>query len=151
MLGLGTAFFSSTGESSDDYDDEDYCAADETLGKKAASRTAIAAKLGHGSASAVSGHDSPGRARALSTYGGYTNALPSNQASSTQSNHRFRSQSIDLRSDATFGGEQTAKFVDPLVLRRQGTSGKGKEKPLVGPGKKVPVGQLVAFFDSERK
>ncbi|OAX37895.1 hypothetical protein K503DRAFT_719084 [Rhizopogon vinicolor AM-OR11-026] len=157
--GLATAFFSSTGDSSDDYDDyddddESVADANETLGKKAASRAAAAAaKLGGGgSASAALTHDSPGgRVRAQSTYGGFANALQSNQALSAQSKHRFRSQSIDVRSDSTFGGEQTGKFVDPLVLRRQGKSEKGKGKPLVGPGKKVPVGQLVAFFDSERK
>lgn len=147
--GLSTAFFSSTGESSDDYDDEDDITADETLGKKAASRVAAAAKLGKDSASAVPGNDSPGgRVRSQSTYDGIANSLPVNRALST---HRFRSQSIDVRSDSTFGSEQTAKFVDPLVLRRQGRSERDREKPLVGPGKKVPVGQLVAFFDSERK
>jgi len=44
------------------------------------------------------------------------------------------------------------KFVDPLVLRKQekdGLSGKGKVAS--GDGKKVPVGQLVAFFDGEKK
>ncbi|OJA18555.1 hypothetical protein AZE42_04014 [Rhizopogon vesiculosus] len=153
--GLATAFFSSTGESSDDYDDyddESVADANETFGKKAASRAAAAKLGGGGSASTAVTHDSPGgRVRAQSTYGGFANALQSNQALSAESKHRFRSQSIDVRSDSTFGGEQIGKFVDPLVLRRQGKSEKGKGKPLVGPGKKVPVGQLVAFFDSERK
>lgn len=146
---LGTAFFSAA-ESSDDYyddDDESTADADETLGRKAASRAA--AKLGSANAALI--HDSPSRVRAQSTYGDFTNPLQNNQAFSAQSKHRFRSQSIDVRSDSTFGGEPTGKFVDPLVLRRQGKSERGKEKPLVGPGKKVPVGQLVAFFDSERK
>jgi hypothetical protein len=152
--GLGTAFFSTTGESSDDYDDDDEndSVADDTLGKKAASRAATAAKLGSGGlAGAAPINDSPGRARSQSTYGRFANPLQSNRAFSVQSKHHFRSQSIDVRPDSTFGGEQTGKFVDPLVLRRQGKPERGKEKPLVGPGKKVPVGQLVAFFDSERK
>ncbi|KAG1850960.1 hypothetical protein C8R48DRAFT_726657 [Suillus tomentosus] len=111
-----------------------------------------AAKLGNGDlASATPANNSPGnRTRAQSTYNGYPNLLQSNQAVSAQSKHRFRSQSIDFRSDSTFGGDQANKFVDPLVLRR-GKTERGKEKPLVGPGKKVPVGQLVAFFDSERR
>jgi hypothetical protein len=150
--GLGTAFFSSAAESSDDYyddDDESTADADETLGRKAASRAAAAVKLGSANAALI--HDSSSRMRAQSTYGDFTNPLQSNQAFSAQSKHRFRSQSIDVRSDSTFCAEQTGKFVDPLVLRRQGKSERGKEKPLIGPGKKVPVGQLVAFFDSERK
>jgi len=49
----------------------------------------------------------------------------------------------------TAGG---TKFVDPLVLRRQS---KDSLKPIAMPkpvmGKKVPVGQLVAFFDGDKK
>ncbi|KAG2340413.1 hypothetical protein BDR05DRAFT_915919 [Suillus weaverae] len=152
--GPGMASFSSTAESSDDDDDEDYQnATDETLGKKSAFRVMTAAKLGSGDlANAAPANNSPSnRARAQSTIGGLPNSLQSNQAVSAQSMHRFRSQSIDFRSDSTFGGDQANKFVDPLVLRRQEKTEKGKEKPLVGPGRKVPVGQLVAFFDSERR
>ncbi|KAG1818985.1 uncharacterized protein BJ212DRAFT_1298285 [Suillus subaureus] len=153
--GLGTASFSSTAESSDDdADDEDYQnAIDETLGKKSAFRMMTATKLSSSDlASVAPANNSPGnRARAQSTYGGLPNPLQSNQSVSAQSMHRYRSQSIDFRSDSTFGGDQANKFVDPLVLRRQEKTEKGKEKPLVGPGKKVPVGQLVAFFDSERR
>lgn len=149
--GLGMASFS-TAESSEDDDDDYQNAADETLGKKSAFRAMTAAKLGNGDlASATPANNSPGnRTRAQSTYNGYPNPLQSNRAVSAQSKHRFRSQSIDFRSDSTFGGDQANKFVDPLVLRR-GKTERGKEKPLVGPGKKVPVGQLVAFFDSERR
>ncbi|KAG2051879.1 hypothetical protein BDR06DRAFT_973445 [Suillus hirtellus] len=149
--GLGTTSFS-TAESSEDDDDDYQNAADETLGKKSAFRAMTAVKLGNGDlASATLANTSPGnRTRAQSTYNGYPNPLQSDQAVSAQSKHRFRSQSIDFRSDSTFGGDQANKFVDPLVLRR-GKTERGKEKPLVGPGKKVPVGQLVAFFDSERR
>lgn len=149
---VGMASFSSTAESSDD--DEDYQnAPDETLGKKSAFRVMTAAKLGSNDlASAAPANNSPGNhTRAQSTYSGFPNPLQSNQAVSAQSTHRFRSQSIDVRSDSTFGGDQANKFVDPLVLRRQEKTERGKGKPLVGPGKKVPVGQLVAFFDSERR
>lgn len=150
---LGVASFSSTAESSDDDDDDYQNAMDETLGKKSASRVMTAAKLGSGDlASAAPANNSPGnRTRAQSTYSGFPNPLQSNQAVPVRSTHRFRSQSIDFRSDSTFGGDSANKFVDPLVLRRQEKTEKSKDKPLVGPGKKVPVGQLVAFFDSERR
>lgn len=142
----GIPYFSSTTESSED-DDEDMS---ETVGKKAASRAMAAARLTSGSESNLRNISSPGsRARAQSGYGSAMNL----QDIQAQGKHRFRSQSTDLRSDSTFGTDlHPSKFVDPLVLRRQSKSEKVKEsKPLVGPGKKVPVGQLVAFFDSERR
>ncbi|KAG1765697.1 hypothetical protein EDD22DRAFT_774760, partial [Suillus occidentalis] len=149
---VGMASFSSTAESSDD-DEDHQNAPDETLGKKSAFRVMTAAKFGSGDlANAAPANNSSGNhTRAQSTYSGFTNPLQSNQAVSAQSTHRFRSQSIDVRSDSTFGGDQANKFVDPLVLRRQEKTEKVRGKPLVGPGKKVPVGQLVAFFDSERR
>ncbi|KAH7883092.1 hypothetical protein F5I97DRAFT_1901910 [Phlebopus sp. FC_14] len=141
---MGTAYFSSTTESSDE--DEDSRA--ETVGKKAASRAAAAIKLNGGDGSTPA--SSPGtRARAQSTHGGI-GAMGDLQSNQAVPKHRFRSQSTDFRSDNAFGNApQPNKFVDPLVLRRQSKSEKDN-KPLVGPGKKVPVGQLVAFFDSER-
>ena len=94
----------------------------------------------------------------------------------SNSKHRVRSQSTDFRhgpglgarsydgmststtmtmtSATTTASSSSGKFVDPLVLRRQEKWDKGEKekelKALIGPGKKVPVGQLVAFFDSER-
>lgn len=53
-----------------------------------------------------------------------------------------RSRSIDR-----FG---TGTFVDPLVLRKQ-SGGGGKESGKTAGNGKVPVGQLVAFFDGDRK
>jgi hypothetical protein len=43
--------------------------------------------------------------------------------------------------------------VDPLVLRKQEKEGLGGKGKFTGGGraKKVPVGQLVAFFDGDRK
>ncbi|KAF8843492.1 hypothetical protein BDN67DRAFT_964294 [Paxillus ammoniavirescens] len=134
-------------ESTDD--DDDYGA--ETVGKKAASRAAAAVKLVGGEDIGSGQTTSSPRARAQSTYGGFTGAA-SMQSNQALSRHRFRSQSTDFRSENTFSGDhQPSRFVDPLVLRRQSKSEKAKDnKPLVGPGKKVPVGQLVAFFDAER-
>ncbi|KAG6334701.1 hypothetical protein ID866_4380 [Astraeus odoratus] len=145
---MGSAYSMSVAGSSED-DDEDMS---ETLGKKGAARAMAATKLTSASEVNLRSAPSPGsRARAQSTYGGGSaNALQSNQA---QTKHRFRSQSTDFRSDAALGSDpQPTKFVDPLILRRQSKSEKAKEnKPLVGPGKKVPIGELVAFFDSEKK
>ena len=141
---MGTAYFSTATESSedDDYDEHDA----ETVGKKGAARAAAAAKL-TGAEDWHSGQ-AASRARAQSTYG--ASSLQSNQAA--PSKHRLRSQSTDFRTDTHASGDhQPGRFVDPLVLRRQSKHERNKDnKPLVGPGKKVPVGQLVAFFDSER-
>ncbi|KAI6126657.1 hypothetical protein F5141DRAFT_997039 [Pisolithus sp. B1] len=143
---VGLSSLSSTTESSED-DEEDMM---ETVGKKAASRALAAARLTSGSESNLYDSSSPrSRARAQSTYGG-----PVTQSNQGAGKHRWRSQSTDFRSDSTLGSDSqvTQKFVDPLILRRQSKPEKTKgTKPLVGPGKKVPIGELVAFFDSERK
>jgi hypothetical protein len=58
--------------------------------------------------------------------------------------------SAEREAGGVFSG---GKFVDPLVLRKQEKEGQGgKGKFATGGGvKKVPVGQLVAFFDGDRK
>lgn len=122
---MGTAYFSNAAESSDDDDDDEHDS--ELVGAEDWQTTS-----------------SP-RARAQSTYAA-SSSLQSNQAA--LSKHRLRSQSTDFRTDDRASGDQPGRFVDPLILRRQTRT--KDNKPLVGPGKKVPVGQLVAFFDSER-
>lgn len=143
---MGLSSLSSTTESSED-DDEDMM---ETVGKKAASRALAAARLTSGSESNLYDSSSPrSRARAQSAYGGL--ATQSNQGGGK---HRWKSQSTDFRTESNLGSDSqgTQKFVDPLILRRQSKPEKTKgTKPLVGPGKKVPIGELVAFFDTERK
>ena len=136
---MGTAYFSTATESSEDDDEH----GDETVGKKGASRAAAAVRL-------VGAEDreqaSSPRARAQSTHD-----APSVQSESALLRHRVRSQSTDLRTESVTGDQQPSRFVDPLVLRRQSRYDRVKDnRPLVGPGKKVAVGQLVAFFDSER-
>jgi len=89
------------------------------------------------------------------------NALASPSLSPPSSSNRLRSQSIGLgisngqpNSQNEAGGVFSGgKFVDPLVLRKQEKEGfSGKSKIATGGGvKKVPVGQLVAFFDGDRK
>ena len=150
---MGTAYFSNATESSEDDDDEHGA---ETVGKKGAARAAAAAKLagtedwysgsGQGASMTSTSTSSP-RARAQSTYSA-SSSMQSNQAGAL-SKHRLRSQSTDFRADTHASAPTSNQFVDPLVLRRQSKSDKNN-KPLVGPGRKVPVGQLVAFFDSER-
>ncbi|KAG8216228.1 hypothetical protein J3R82DRAFT_8269 [Butyriboletus roseoflavus] len=143
---MGTAYFSAATESSEDDDDE--FGGSETVGKKGAAKLAGTGDRHSGRAASTA--PSP-RARAQSTYG--VPSLQSNQAAMSKQ-HRLRSQSTDLRTESIATGDhhpQPNRFVDPLVLRRQSKTEKSKDtKPLVGPGKKVPVGQLVAFFDSER-
>lgn len=93
-----------------------------------------------------------------------SNGLGYSSPSPATSLNRLRSKSIERfglgisssgsRSSVheTGGIFSGGKFVDPLVLRKQekdGLSGKGKVAS--GDGKKVPVGQLVAFFDGEGK
>ncbi|KAJ7764980.1 hypothetical protein DFH07DRAFT_811015 [Mycena maculata] len=138
---LGTAMFSSSEEGEDFGGD--------TIGKSAA------AKLSRGKTDLFStptaSYKEP-RMRAQSAYGlsSIVQASPTTTAALGASRPspipHGRSRSIDR-----FG---TGNFVDPLVLRKQ-SSGGGKEggkeagKP-AGNGK-VPVGQLVAFFDGDRK
>jgi hypothetical protein len=109
--------------------------------------------------------------RRLRTQSAYISPSPSVlsslPASSSPPANRLRSQSTDrfglgisngkqLNSEKEAGGVFSGgKFVDPLILRKQSKevlSGKGKGKIVTGGGvKKVPVGQLVAFFDGDRK
>ncbi|KAJ6539450.1 hypothetical protein B0H19DRAFT_1179161 [Mycena capillaripes] len=62
---------------------------------------------------------------------------------------RMRAQSAYGLSSISIDRFGTGNFVDPLVLRKQ--SGGGKEPGKVVGNGKVPVGQLVAFFDGDRK
>ncbi|EGO01255.1 hypothetical protein SERLA73DRAFT_179389 [Serpula lacrymans var. lacrymans S7.3] len=182
---LGMAFFSSSPSGAESDDDEytmyERSGEDDDGASRASHVAAASARLTRGFESTTGTDDSASvpsitslspnaRVRAQSSYGapqGYSNMFQSNQnlnSNETSSRHRLRSQSTDFRYgpglssntlDGTPSTPSTAKFVDPLVLRRQEKSerGRGKEKEikaLVGPGKKVPVGKLVAFFDSER-
>ena len=73
---------------------------------------------------------------------------------------RWRSQSTD-RGDGSgatgksggggeSGGGRASRFIDPLVMRKQEKEMTTK-LPMPKPIGKVPVGQLVAFFDGEKK
>lgn len=133
-----------TAESSGNDDDDDDSDVVETVGRKAASRVMATVRLTGESGTNPTHAASPARrTRAQSTCGGTPHSLQANSA------HRLRSQSTDFRSDSVFASDpHPPKFVDPLTLRRQE---KSKEtRPSTGPGKKVPFGELVAFFNSER-
>ncbi|KAJ6598957.1 hypothetical protein DFH09DRAFT_1129647 [Mycena vulgaris] len=137
---LGTAMFSSSEEGEDFGGD--------TIGKSAA------AKLTRGNIggktdvfSTPTGTSKEPRMRAQSAYGlssilqASPNTTPLSSSRPTPLSHG-RSRSIDR-----FG---TGNFVDPLVLRKQ-SGGGGKEPGKTAGNGKVPVGQLVAFFDGDRK
>ncbi len=67
---------------------------------------------------------------------------------------RWRSHSTDRdRGDRSAAGGKddgrTSRFIDPLVLRKQGRE-LGNKLPMPKPGK-VPIGELVAFFDRDKK
>jgi len=60
-----------------------------------------------------------------------------------------------ISSSLVAGREGGTKFVDPMVSRRQSKDSLNLGKPIAMPkpvlGKKVPVGQLVALFDGDKK
>ncbi|KLO09969.1 hypothetical protein SCHPADRAFT_922215 [Schizopora paradoxa] len=99
------------------------------------------------------------RARAQSSYGPITGssslASPSPSSSVSPLKPRVRSQSTDrigLGISVGSSGPQS-KFVDPLVARKQEKEAalpKTPKTPAFGRGK-VPIGQLVAFFDGDKK
>ncbi|KAF5372490.1 hypothetical protein D9758_005175 [Tetrapyrgos nigripes] len=62
---------------------------------------------------------------------------------------RSRTQSSQSLTDDG-GGPKTGKFVDPLILRKQEQEARPKIA-MPKPVGKVPIGQLVAFFDGDRK
>ncbi|KAJ7179037.1 hypothetical protein C8R46DRAFT_1323425 [Mycena filopes] len=131
---LGTAMFSSS-EEGEDFDGD-------TIGKSAA------AKFSQSKHSTPPSTGKEPRMRAQSAYGlsSILQASPNTRPlSGNKPLVHGRSRSIDR-----FG---TGNFVDPLVLRKQ-TGGppstRGREAAKTGNGK-VPIGQLVAFFDGDRK
>ncbi|RDB17196.1 hypothetical protein Hypma_001847 [Hypsizygus marmoreus] len=140
---MGTAFFSSSPGPLDEHDEEFQ---DETIGKSASAKFASA----NGSTASPS-PSSNRRLRAQSAYG-FSNIQPL-QTPVTPLRPRVRSRSTE-RSVSGGGGEGGSmgpagnKFVDPLVLRRQDKEGTKVAMPK--PIGKVPIGQLVAFFDGEK-
>ncbi|KAI0719813.1 hypothetical protein C8T65DRAFT_635248 [Cerioporus squamosus] len=171
---LGTAFFSSSpvsvspgldDHSADESDDMN----EETIGKNSGRH--ISAGLAPPSAptspsSSPNGNGEPKgrRVRPQSMYAPMTSQVISAPSPITPLNVRLRSRSTDRfglgLSDSGTGAPippvtpTSGKFVDPLVIRRQtkealANGGPPPPKALVGK-QKVPVGDLVAFFDQEK-
>ncbi|KAG6914085.1 hypothetical protein DXG01_002495 [Tephrocybe rancida] len=128
---------------------------DETIGKSSSARFAPATNGDYKStpASALAttspSPSSKRRIRAQSAYG--FEAVQQLQAPIAPLRPKMRSRSTERLAGGGGQGPEhsfpTGKFVDPLVLRRQEKEKEGVKKP-VG---KVPIGQLVAFFDGEKR
>ena len=171
---LGTAFFSSSPVSSspgldDQSADESDGMNEETIGKHSGRH--ISAGLAPPSvtnspSSSPKGESKTGgrRVRPQSMYAPVTSQVISAPSPITPLNVRLRSRSTDRfglgLSDSGTGAPippvtpTSGKFVDPLVIRRQtkeAQAGGGPPHPKALVGKqKVPVGDLVAFFDQEK-
>ncbi|KAJ7665515.1 hypothetical protein B0H17DRAFT_990914 [Mycena rosella] len=135
---LGTAMFSSS-EDGDEFGGD-------TIGKSASARMSRNQNIsGKDVFSTPTAPSKEPRMRAQSAYG-LSSILQASPTTTPLSGSRplphGRSRSIDR-----FG---TGNFVDPLVLRKQ-SGGGGKESGKPVGNRKVPVGQLVAFFDGDRK
>ncbi|KAJ7904619.1 hypothetical protein B0H14DRAFT_2663683 [Mycena olivaceomarginata] len=115
----------------------------ETIGKSAAAKLAQSQNFG-GNATPPAPKEPRMRAQSAYGFSSIVQASPSTAAASVGRRPsplpHGRSRSIDRFA--------AGNFVDPLVLRKQ-TGGGGTGK-VAGNGK-LPVGQLVAFFDGERK
>ncbi|KIP10788.1 hypothetical protein PHLGIDRAFT_84460 [Phlebiopsis gigantea 11061_1 CR5-6] len=151
----------------DTTDDSDTGGNDETIGKTAARRSGLTAPKFRGHESDRESQPSPSpaqrRARPVSMY-----QTPSSSMSNLAApapirplNTRLsRSRSTDklssmMDSDASVPPTPASgKFVDPLIVRRQtkeAAQSTARPTPKVMAGKpKVPIGQLVAFFNQEK-
>lgn len=172
---IGTAMFSPSpvGVESGNGDEDGF--QDETIGKSAAARLVNAsggssdngdiftlgrADYKHDDTSGLSTRP-PRRPRPQSTYVyGTSNNLEPPQASIQPLKPRVRSKSTDrfgsmesLSSVSSVSSSTSGRFIDPLLLRNQEREKeRGRNKGTVpNPKGKVAVGQLVAFFDGEKK
>ncbi|KAI0073606.1 hypothetical protein K474DRAFT_1627295 [Panus rudis PR-1116 ss-1] len=165
---LGTAYFSTSPlslEPDETSDDEDG-ANEETIGKAAARHAGLGLsapaplQTRRNSTSPIS---SPAasppqrRARPQSMYNGPTSSNILAPTPTTPLHSRMRSQSQDRAAIGVIDSLSTlsgGRFVDPLIIRKQtkdAMASAAPPPPKVLPGKpKVPVGQLVAYFDKER-
>jgi hypothetical protein len=141
---ISSTYFSSSsgGEESTEEDEDDMN--DETIGKRAAGRILAQRPPRSQSPSPRS------RPRPQSTYG-YASLQTPQTPTTAPLQLRSRSRSSDrfgvnLKSSSTTSLNST--FVDPLVLRKQEQSFKQAARNPLG---KLPVGQLVAFFDQDKK
>lgn len=132
---IGRAYFSSSPKAVSD--EEEF--QEETIGKSSAAKI-----LGGSSSAPASPPNADRRIRAQSTYG--FSSLQAPQASISPLKPKLRSRSSER---STAPPPATGKFVDPYVLRQQSMNASKIATPK--PVGKVPIGQLVAFFDGEKK
>lgn len=157
LSSLGTAFFSSSPGTRDSNNnnnnaDEGDEFQDETIGKSSSAKFTNTTNNGDPKNTSSPSPSSSRRLRARSAYG--FSSIQTPQAPVTPLEPRLRSRSIDRLApgageNATLTGAAGGKFVDPLVLRKQDKEGLRVAMPK--PIGKVPIGQLVAFFDGEKK
>ncbi|KAF9456741.1 hypothetical protein BDZ94DRAFT_1203948 [Collybia nuda] len=151
---LGKAYFSSAPAPQEKYDDEDNEFQDETIGKSFSAKFTNAANANDPKTTPSPSPSSNRRLRARSAYG-FANIQGSQTlVAPLQTPSRLRARSIDrlgpaAAENATLTGAAGGKFVDPLVLRKQDKEGAKVAMPK--PVGKVPIGQLVAFFDGEKR
>ena len=171
---IDSTFFSSTSSSRGDMDGDDHAeyvdlGAEETIGKSAAARF-ITGGMGDYKVATPSPPMSNRRLRAQSAYG-LSNILGSDTMASSGSTGsssgmpsvaplkpKLRSKSSERLNLVGGGGTGDgmvsalgggAKFVDPLILRKQSRDS-FKAIAMPKPIGKVPIGQLVAFFDGDK-
>ncbi|KAJ3987312.1 hypothetical protein F5890DRAFT_1405450 [Lentinula detonsa] len=160
---LGRAFFSSSpvsvgrGEDGDEEEDEDIVG-DETIGKSS-SRSGLAAALKDGKGQGNNQESETftpthSRIRAQSAYG-FSSIVQQSQSSSQTPplKPRVRSQSTSPHPSASIvSPPPSSKFVDPLVTRKQEAEAKHGKLAMPRPRSgKIPIGQLVKFFDGDAR
>ncbi|CAE6535062.1 unnamed protein product [Rhizoctonia solani] len=112
---------------------------------------------------------STGRSRSQSTYSTAPSQPPPSPSPASGSNRLRRAVSSstdgglasvfaqtedweDVRDKVLSPRLGEPKFVDPLVIRRKGAGKEAGSKPMPGAGRgKVPISQLVKFFDGEKR
>jgi len=147
---IGRGVLSNSPGALDADDQEGNVFQDETIGKSASARFVQPTTGDYKPSTPASASPSPmsnRRLRAQSTYG-FSNLQPP-QTPVTPLKLRIRSRSTERLVSGPENSFPTGKFVDPLILRRQDKEGGKIAMPK--PVGKVPIGQLVAFFDGEKK
>lgn len=164
---LGRAYFSASpgGLDESEYEDEDEDDGEdqqETIGKRASARVVGATYAhGHAHSQSISGtaslEASPGdrRARAQSTYGFGALQTPTRplvpRSKSTDRASLDRTFSSNSANSASSGAAGANGFVDPYRLRQESLKEERLAQPKPLAHGKVPIGQLVAFFDKDKK
>ena len=162
---IDTAFFSSTSYGDDQAEDFDL-GGEETIGKSTAARLMTSGMGDYKAANSSSPPMSNRRLRAQSAYGfsnipgsstmasggldglgGIPSVAPLKPKSRSKSSERLNNGGGT--GDGMVSALGGTKFVDPLILRKQSRDS-FKVIAMPKPIGKVPIGQLVAFFDGDK-